>query len=394
VTDGADFTLDNLPYGVVRPAGGEPRVGVAIFDHVFDLAAAQAGGHLDGVSLPPGVFATQSLNAFLELGPDAWRATRAAVRRLLEQPQDLPLLKRDEVETLLPIDVGDYVDFYASEQHAINMGRLLRPGAPALPAAWRHLPIGYHGRSSTIVVSGAAVPRPAGLVAGPSGQAEFGPTGCLDVEVEVAFVVGTGNERGSRIGTDAATSHVFGAVLLNDWSARDIQRFEAVPLGPFLGKSFATSISPWIVPLDALAPFAVDGPAQDPPPAPYLVCPQPRSFAVHLELSVNGTVVSRPETAALYWSVAQQLAHLTINGAATRAGDLFATGTVSGPTPDTYGSLMELTWAGDRPLHLADGSTRTWLEDGDQVTIRGWCGHGEQRIGFGEVTGTILACPG
>ena len=392
--DAAGFSLDNLPFGVVRPDGAPARVGVAIGDHVLDLAAAHAARRLEDVGLPSGVFAAPSINGFLRLGPAIWRATRIAVRRLLEHDPGLPLLPRDGLEMLLPIEVADYVDFYASEQHATNMGRMLRPEGPALPAAWRYLPIGYHGRSSTIVASGATIPRPAGLVGRPSGEPEFGPTRCLDVEVEVGFVVGVGNDRGSPIATAAAGSHVFGAVLLNDWSARDIQRFEGVPLGPFLGKSFATSISPWVVPLDALHPFAVDGPPQQPRPAPYLACPQPRSLAIELELSINGTIVSRPVTTGLYWSMAQQLAHLTVNGASTTTGDLFATGTVSGPAPDQYGSLMELTWAGEHPLPLADGSTRAWLEDGDQVTIRGWCASGERRIGFGEVTGTILACPG
>jgi fumarylacetoacetase len=365
---------------------------VALGDHVIDLAAAQAAGRLDRIGLPDGVFADTSLNRFMALGPVAWRTTRHALRQLLDHPEPPPLLDRDGVEMLLPFEVGDYVDFYASEQHATNMGRMLRPGAPPLPPAWRHLPIGYHGRAGTIVVSGADIFRPTGLVASDGDDPTLQPTRCLDVEVELGFVVGVESQRGSRITGAAAAEHLFGAVLVNDWSARDIQSFEAQPLGPFLGKSFATSVSPWVVPLEALAPFAVDGPTQDPPPADYLRCPEPRNLDIHFELSLNGSVVSRPEAAGLYWSMAQQLAHLTVNGAATRTGDLFATGTISGPTPDSYGSLMELTERGARSLALADGATRAWLADGDTVSIRGWCGGGPgdgPRVGFGEVTGTI-----
>jgi len=391
VPEDSDFPTSSLPYGVVRPAGGAARAGVAIGDHVIDLAAAQAGGLLDGVGLPPGVFASASLNGFLALGPQTWQRTRAALRQLLDRPEAPPLLERGAVDALMPFDVADYVDFYASEQHATNMGRMLRPDGPALPAAWKHLPIGYHGRSATIVASGSPIPRPAGLIPGADGRPRLAPTACLDIEVELGFVIGVGNARGSPIAAADAGEHVFGVVLVNDWSARDIQGFEAQPLGPFLGKSFATSISPWVVPLEALAPFRVDGPVQDPTPDPYLHVAEPRGFDLHLELSINGSVVSTPEAAGLYWSMAQQLAHLTVNGAATRTGDLFATGTVSGPTPDSFGSLMELTWRGSRPLTLADGTTRTWLEDGDRATIRGWCGGGpgQPRLGFGEVTGTI-----
>jgi fumarylacetoacetase len=287
------------------------------------------------------------------------------------------MIPRDEVEMLMPFAVGDYVDFYSSEQHATTIGRILRPDAPALPPAWRHLPIAYHGKAGTIVVSGTPVVRPHGVIASDGGP-RFLPTQRLDLEVELGFVVGV-------------PGHVFGAVLLNDWSARDIQAFEYQPLGPFLAKSFATSISPWVVPLDALDDYRVEGPEQDPPPLPHLAAREPRAFDIQLELAVNGTVLSRTNARHLYWSMDQQLAHLTSNGASTPTGDLFATGTISGPGPDSAGSLMELTWAGERPVTLDDGTTRGWLEDGDEVTIRGWCERdGVRTVDFGAVTGTIL----
>jgi fumarylacetoacetase len=279
--------------------------------------------------------------------------------------------------------VGDYVDFYASLEHATNMGRLLRPHGEPLPPAWRHLPIAYHGRAGTVVVSGSDIPRPAGLV----GPSEFARTRRLDVEVELGFVVGTGSARGKPVPVEHADRHVFGVVLLNDWSARDIQAFEYQPLGPFLGKSFATSVSPWVVPLAALEPWRVAGPRQDPEPAPYLQAPEPRGFDVHLELAINGEIVSAMGSAGLYWSMAQQLAHLTVNGAGLRAGDLFASGTISGDAPGTEGSLMELT-AGSR----RSARRSAWLEDGDAVTIRGWCGDrsGPGWISCGEVTGRVV----
>ncbi len=328
----------------------------------------------------------------MALGPATWAAMRQWLSRQLTRLPKLALRDREAVELVLPFEVSDYVDFYSCEAHVTAMGKLLRPGEDPLPSAWRYVPIGYHGRSATVVVSGEPVPRPAGMVRGGDGAVEYRPTRRLDVEVELGFVIGTGNCRGEPVPTGRASEHVFGVVLVNDWSARDIQAFEYRPLGPFLGKSFATSISPWVVPLEAVAPWRVTGPAQTPEPPAYLRVAEPRGLDVSLELSLNGTVVSTTSSAGLYWSMAQQLAHLTVNGAATRTGELFATGTISGTTPGTAGSLMELTSAGREPIVLADGTTRTWLDDGDEVVVRGWCRRPGVPgwISLGEVRGRVL----
>jgi fumarylacetoacetase len=390
------FGPENLPYGV----DDQGRAVVAYGGKVIDLAALAAhdrhwdrsflaGG--DGVAVDPDIFASGSLNAFMSLGPQAWDAARMWLKgRLVDLPADV-LRPRDEARLVLPFEVADYVDFYSCEAHVVAMGRLLRPGEDPLPPAWRHLPIGYHGRSATVVVSGEAVPRPAGIVAG-EGSPQHGPTRRLDVEVELGFVIGVGNPRGEPVAAGRAGEHVFGVVLVNDWSARDIQAFEYRPLGPFLGKSFATSVSPWLVPLEAIRPWQVAGPPQAPDPAPYLSVPEPRGLDVNLELSLNGTVISTTTAAGLYWSMAQQLAHVTVNGAATRTGELFATGTISGTAPASAGSLMELTSGGREPLVLDDGSTRAWLEDGDEVVIRGWCGaRGKPGwVSLGEVRGRVV----
>ncbi|MBO0730500.1 MAG: fumarylacetoacetate hydrolase family protein [Acidimicrobiaceae bacterium] len=351
---------------------------VAWGDRVVDLSA------LDGLDVGAECWGSGSLDAFFALGPDAWAATAAQLQaRLVEPVPPGAVRARSDASMVLPFTVADYVDFYASEAHATHMGQLLRPGTDPLPRAWRHLPLGYHGRAGTVVASGTPIVRPSGLL----GPCSYGPSQRLDVEVELGFVIGAGSAPGRPVPVDRAETHVFGVVLVNDWSARDIQAFEYQPLGPLLGKSFATSISPWVVPLAALAPFRVDGPAQDPPPAAHLRAIEPRGFDVRLELELCGTVVSRTSAADLYWSVAQLVAHLTSNGAALRAGDLLASGTISGWEPATQGSLMELTRAGADPIPLADGTERSWLEDGDTVVIRGWAG--EEGLSLGEVSGTI-----
>ncbi|MCU1494085.1 MAG: fahA [Acidimicrobiaceae bacterium] len=378
------FGPENLPYGVDERG----RVVVAHGDDVIDLELA------GDLGVDRRVWTSGSLNAFMSLGPDAWSGVREALRRRLSELPAAAVRRRDAVRLVLPVEIADYVDFYASREHATAMGRLLRPGTEPLPEAWTHLPIAYHGRSATVVVSGEDVPRPSGI-RNSDGGPTYGPTRCLDVEVELGFVVGVGNRRGEPIPAERAGDHVFGAVLLNDWSARDVQAFEYRPLGPFLGKSFATSISPWVVPLSALEPWRVPGPLQDPPPARYLRTAEPRGIDVRLELVLNGTVLSSTTTAGLYWSMAQQLAHLTANGAATRTGELFATGTVSGSTPRSAGSLMELSSAGREMLVLEDGQKRTWLEDGDCVAIRGWCGDPgtSDWVSFGEVRGEVRPGP-
>jgi fumarylacetoacetase len=301
-----------------------------------------------------------------------------------------------DVTAGLPFTVADYVDFYASEHHATNVGRILRPGSDPLPPSWRHLPIGYHGRAGTVVPSGTPVVRPRGQRRTPEGDVVFGPSTRLDLEAELGFVVGTPSPLGTSVPVAAFPDHVFGVCLVNDWSARDIQAWEYVPLGPFLGKSFATSVSPWVVPLAALDAARVRPPARDPQPLPYLddSAEQPWGLDVRLEVRLNGHVLSRPPAAGMYWTAAQQLAHLTVGGASLRTGDLYASGTVSGRDPAERGSLLELSWGGRDLLRLPDGTTRTFLEDGDEVVISASApGPGGSTIGFGEVRGTIAPSP-
>ncbi|MEV6348959.1 fumarylacetoacetate hydrolase family protein [Actinoplanes sp. NPDC051851] len=362
-----------LAYGVFSHSGGMPRVGARIDGGVVDLAAA----------LGDPVFDAPSLNGFLAQGRAKWREVNDAVNR--RTWDTIPL---DRVRPHLPFSVGDYVDFYASEHHASNIGRILRPDSPPLAANWKSLPIAYHGRSGTIILSGTPIARPHGL--GRDGA--FGPTRRLDIEAEVGFVVGTGSMWGHPVRPDDIEEHVFGVCLVNDWSARDIQAFEYVPLGPFLGKSFATSISPWIVPLSELRLAKITPPAQDPLPAGYLRSEDGGwGLDIRLEIAVNGEVIARPPFSTMYWTPAQMLAHMTINGASVRTGDLFASGTVSGPEPGERGCLMELSWNGQEPIKLADGSTRTFLEDGDEVRISAVApGPAGTLIDLGEVTGRIL----
>jgi fumarylacetoacetase len=378
------FGLDNLPLGVFSTPRGPRRNGIAIGNSVLDLA---------GLTEDP-VHRTGSLNAFLALGPQAWRALREQVTGWLTDDShrrvvEAHLLPLSEVTMHLPVQVADYVDFYSSEQHAANVAAIFRPGSPPLTPNWKHLPIGYHGRAGTVAVSGTPVLRPCGQRAADAGPV-FGPSTRLDLEAELGFVVGTPADR--PVPVAAFAEHVFGVCLLNDWSARDLQAWEYVPLGPFLGKSFLTSISPWVVPLAALETARVRTPAHDPQPLPYLRDDdEPWGLDITLEVRLNGETVSRPPAADLYWTAAQQLAHLTVNGASLRTGDLYGSGTVSGPRPDQRGSLLELSWGGAEPLTLADGSTRAFLEDGDVVTLTASApGPDGTRIGFGEVTGQVL----
>ncbi|PYC85824.1 fumarylacetoacetase [Streptomyces tateyamensis] len=390
VPEGSDFPVQNLPYGVFSPPGREPRVGVAIGEQVLDLSAVWAGTPL-GADL-----ATSSLNRFMRRGPREWAYVRERVTGLLTGDQERRLVaanlyRQDQVTMHLPVEVADYVDFYACEQHATNLGRIFRPDGAALLPNWKHLPVGYHGRAGTVVVSGTEVRRPSGQRKGPQDPAPvFGPSARLDIEAELGFVVGAGSALGEPVAVDDFAQHVFGVVLLNDWSARDVQAWEYVPLGPFLGKSFATSISPWVVPLAALAAARTATPVQDPPPLPYLVEKEPWGLDLVLEVELNGQLVSRPPYAGMYWSPAQMLAHTTVNGASLRTGDLYGSGTVSGDEPDQRGSLIELTWNGRDPIALADGTSRTFLQDGDTVRITASApGADGVRIGFGEVSGTV-----
>jgi fumarylacetoacetase len=375
------FGPDNLPYGVFSPTGGAPRVGVRLGDSVVDLS----------VLLDDPVFATPSLNAFMAQGRARWTEVREQLTELVAG--DVPnaaMHPIGDVRLHLPFEVADYVDFYASEHHASNLGRLFRPDSEPLMPNWKHLPVGYHGRAGTVVVSGTDIVRPCGQRKAPDEAAPtYGPSRRLDIEAELGFVVGVGSALGDRIGVDEFAEHVFGAVLVNDWSARDLQAWEYVPLGPHLGKSFATSISPWVVPLAALEAARVPLPGQDPQPLPYLRGREDWGLDVELAVEWNGEEVSRPPYREMYWSPAQMLAHMTVNGAAARTGDLFASGTISGPDKRQRGAFIELTWGGREPITVK-GEERTFLVDGDTVTISATApGANGGRIGFGEVTGTI-----
>ena len=403
------FSIRNLPYGVFRPImGGPPRVGIAIGESVLDLAVLAEAGLLDGRYLSGvGVFRRASLNAFMALGRPAWRETRDLVTRLLsadeprlrdkEALRDAALVPQSSVEMLLPAEVGNYTDFYSSREHATNVGVMFRGPDAALQPNWLHLPVGYHGRASSLVPGGVDVRRPCGQTRPDDGAPPvFGPSRQMDFELEIGGFVGPGNTLGEPIGIDRAEEHVFGIVLVNDWSARDIQKWEYVPLGPFLGKSFATSVSPWVVTLDALAPFRCAAPVQDPPPLPYLRTSGPQGIDLRLEVWLQGERMAAPARVTatnarhLYWSLAQQLAHHTVNGCNLRTGDLLASGTISGPTRESRGSLLELAWRGAEPLELPGGERRTFLEDGDRVTMTGWCQGDGLRVGFGELSARLL----
>ena len=427
------FGLHNLPYGVFSRDGEPARVGVRLGEHVVDLAALETHGLVAaaGAGRAP-VFQQPALNAFMALGPDAWAAVRERLQDLLSDSGD-PALREGgavreaalvplaDVTMHLPAHVGDYTDFYSSRQHATNVGTMFRGPENALKPNWLHLPVGYHGRASSVVVSGTDVVRPSGQTR-PDDDAPpvFGPTERLDIELELGFFVGPGNALGEPIPISEAGQHIFGFVLVNDWSARDVQKWEYVPLGPFLGKSFATSVSPWVVPYAALAPFRVDGEPQDasggtaggdgvanpaggaggnPEPLPYLRQDEPRSLDVDLEVRLQTAamaeggaapaVVARTNAKNLYWSPEQQLAHHTVNGCNARPGDLMASGTISGEEPGSYGSLLEMTWGGKNPLAVGS-ETRTYLEDGDRVTLAGTARKGGVAVSFGEVSGRVV----
>jgi fumarylacetoacetase len=381
------FGLANLPYGVYSTPGTGPRTGVAIGDGVLDLAAATGDD----------VHATGTLNAFMARGPRSWTALRAQLTDWFTDPVhrgaiEPHLVPRGQVTMHLPIEVADYVDFYSSQHHAENLGRMFRPDSAALTPNWKHLPIGYHGRAGTVQVSGTSVVRPCGQRKAPTDDAPtFGPSQRLDIEAEVGFVVGVGSDLGTAVPVGRFTEHVFGVCLVNDWSARDLQSWEYVPLGPFLGKSFLTSVAPWVVPLAALEAARVTPPPRDVALLPYLDdSVQPWGLDIRMEVRLNGELISCPPFADMYWTPAQQLAHMTVNGASLRTGDLYASGTVSGPGEDQRGSFIELSWGGKEPLTLADGTTRTFLDDGDVVTITATApGADGTRMAFGEVTGRI-----
>ncbi len=401
------FSLHNLPYGIFATADRpQPRAGVAIGQSVLDLSVLEDAGLLRVTPRDERVFNRSTLNAFIALGRPAWTAARSRIGELLRR--ETPALRDDaalrtralvplsEARLMLPLAIGGYTDFYSSREHATNVGSMFRDPKNALLPNWLHMPVAYNGRASSLVVSGTPVRRPQGQTKLPEAeQPIFGASRKLDFELETACVVGEGNALGVAVPTAAAEEHIFGLVLMNDWSARDIQQWEYVPLGPFNSKTFATSISPWIVTLDALEPFRVAGPPQQPQPLPYLMQAGPHAFDIELALSLKprggeAVTICRTNFRHLYWSMAQQLAHHTISGCNLRVGDLLGSGTISGSREDSRGSLLELAWNGTRPLALGGGATRAFLEDGDEVIITGWCQGDGYRVGFGEVRGEIL----
>ena len=412
VSPDSHFPIQNLPYGIFeRKSGGEPRVGIAIGDYVLDLSVLEDNNLVGGPILKgPNLFSQPSLNKFLALGQPSWRETRATVSHLLRV--DVPtlrddkalreraLVKMNDVDMLLPVEIGDYTDFYSFKEHATNVGSMFRDPDNALLSNWLWLPVGYHGRASSVVVSGTDIYRPKGQTkTDDTDTPEFGPCRLLDFELEMGYFVGPGNKLGEPISIENAAEHIFGMVLVNDWSARDVQKWEYAPLGPFLAKNFATSISPWVVTLDALEPFRISGPEQDPEPLPYLNSQGDWSYDIQLEVLLQSEKMDKPQQICrsnfkyMYWNICQQLAHHTVTGCNVRPGDLMASGTISGPTPDSYGSMLELAWRGTKPIKLTNGEERKFLMDGDSVIMTGWCKGDGYKIGFGEVRGKILPAP-
>lgn len=403
------FSIHNLPYGVFRPKrGGSPRIGMAIGDYVLDLSVLDDAGLFRSTSAASrNVFHRSSLNHYMVLGRQAWREVRSEAQRQLSEHdsalrenrrlQEAALHRQSDVELLLPAETGDYTDFYCSKFHALNSGAIFRGKEKALMPNWTHLPVGYHGRASSIVPSGTEIRRPLGQIRpDDSSEPVLGSCRQLDYELEVGYLIGPGNRPGERISVDEAEDHIFGLVLVNDWSARDIQSWESQPLGPFLAKNFATSISPWVVPMDALEPFRTESYEQNPHPLPYLKQSMPGAFDIRLEVHLKGERMEGYQQICtsnfryLYWSMAQQIAHHTIGGCNLRPGDLLASGTISGPEREARGCLLERTWRGAEPLLLPNGEQRAWLEDGDEIKITGWCQGNGYRVGFGDVTGRIL----
>jgi fumarylacetoacetase len=402
----SDFPIQNIPFGVFITKDDVITIGTRIGDYAIDLGALQQLHYFDGLELTEDLFLQDTLNDFISDGKKTWRLVRNRIADIFDETN--PLLRDNaahraqiiclvsEVEMQLPVQIGDYTDFYSSKEHATNVGMMFRDPANALLPNWLHIPVGYHGRSSTIVPSGIPVHRPMGQTL-PAGEESpvFGPSRLIDFELEMAFITTDANVMGENIPVHEAEDYIFGMVLLNDWSARDIQKWEYVPLGPFLAKNFASSISPWIVTMDALEPFRTKGPKQDPTPLPYLQQKGKYAFDINLEVAIqpeNGseTVVSQSNFKYMYWSMSQQLAHHTSNGCRVNSGDMMGSGTISGPTPTSYGSMLELTWGGKNPVKLTDGTERKFINDNDTVIMKGFCENQEVRIGFGEVSSKLL----
>lgn len=405
----SQFPIENLPYGIFQPGAlSNARAGVAIGDQVLDLSVLEANDFfVDALGPKTDVFSQHTLNRFLELGKDVWHKVRNILQHVLSEDElilrdndplrKLALIPQNRVRMLIPVQIGDYTDFYSSQEHARNVGSMFRGAENPLLPNWKHLPVAYHGRASSIVLSGTDIIRPQGQRINPKTELpDFGPTEFMDFELEMGFIIGRGNKRGQPVSVDDAADHIFGMVIVNDWSARDIQRWEYQPLGPFLSKNFATTISPWIVSMEALMPFICDGPKQDPQPLPYLQTTGRHNFDINLSVSLQTEKMDAPEIISqsnmryLYWNINQQLAHHTCNGCHIRSGDLMASGTISGPDASSWGSMLELAWNKTRPLKLASGESRSALNDHDTVILDAW-GQGEgYRIGFGGSAGRIL----
>ncbi len=406
VPEPSDFPIQNIPFGVFLTREDVITIGTRIGDTAIDLGAMHQLGYFQDIPLTDDIFLQDFLNDFISDGKKTWRLVRNRIAEVFdlgnpelkenEDHKNIILFSLDEIEMQLPVQIGDYTDFYSSKEHATNVGSMFRDPDKALLPNWVHLPVGYHGRSSTIVPSGTPVRRPNGQTMPPNADAPvFGPSRRVDFELEMAFITTDANSMGEPIPVGEAEDYIFGLVLFNDWSARDIQKWEYVPLGPFLAKSFASSISPWIVTLDALEPFRTKSPKQDPEPLPYLRQEGERSFDIQLEVALipeggQEETLCRSNFKYMYWTMSQQLAHHTVNGCKVNSGDMMGSGTISGTAPDSFGSMLELSWGGKNPLQLKDGTTRSFLEDGDTVVMRGYCEKDGLRLGFGEVRTPLL----
>ncbi|WPR70526.1 fumarylacetoacetase [Flavobacterium sp. NG2] len=407
VSENSDFPIQNIPFGVFLTKENIVTVGTRIGDYAIDLGALQQMNYFSGIDLTDDMFMQDTLNDFISDGKKTWRLVRNRIADIFdeknpklrdnEKHKDIVIFNIADVEMQLPVLIGDYTDFYSSKEHATNVGTMIRDAENALLPNWLHIPVGYHGRSSTIIPSGIPVHRPIGQTL-PHGENSpvFGPSRCVDFELETAFITTDANIMGEMIPINEAEDYIFGMVILNDWSTRDIQKWEYMPLGPFLSKNFATSISPWIVTMDALEPFRTASPKQNPSPLPYLQQKGKHSFDIQLEVAIQPednetpTIVTKSNFKHLYWTMNQQLTHHTSNGCRVNSGDMMGSGTISGPTKESYGSMLELTWGGKEPIKLNDGSERKFINDNDTVIMTGFCKNSQVRIGFGEVSSKLL----
>ena len=399
IPENSDFSIHNIPFGIFSTEDRSPRVGVAVGEHILDLAAV---AELDVFEFNTAVLEKDTLNDFISLGKEITNRVRKKIQHWLKDENSVLagkpelFVKQSEAQMHMPVSVGDYTDFYSSIEHATNVGKMFRDPENALLPNWKHIPVGYHGRASSIIVSGQPIHRPKGQTLPNNADAPvFGPTQRLDFELEMGFICGKDTQLGESVSTEDAEDYIFGLVLFNDWSARDIQKWEYVPLGPFLAKNFASSISPWVVTLEALNPFKVAGPTQEPKVLPYLAYEGEKNYNINLEVGITPegseeTTVCRSNFKYMYWNMAQQLAHHTVNGCNIHVGDMMASGTISGKEDDSFGSMLELAWMGTKPVKMKDGSERKFINDGDTVTLRGFAQNGDIRVGFGEVSTKVL----